>query len=55
MCDGFIIEWKDWSNIFGVYINDMIELLDLILVLVMYGEGFILIKNGDYWVFNEIE
>ncbi len=55
MRDGLTTEWKDRSNIFGVHINDMIELPDSTLALATHGEGLILIKNGDYWVLNEIE
>lgn len=53
--DGHTTFWKDRSNIFGVHINDIIELPDSTLALATHGEGLILMKNGDYWVINEIE
>ncbi|MEL6657529.1 MAG: ATP-binding protein [Bacteroidota bacterium] len=52
---GRITEWKTHSNIFGVHINEMLELPDSTMVFATHGEGLILMKNGDYWVINEVE
>lgn len=47
--------WTDRSNIFKVHINDMLELPDSTMAFATHGEGLILLKNGDFWVLNEVE
>lgn len=53
--DGAVTRWKDRSSIFGVHINDMLELPDSTMAFATHGEGLILLKNGDFWVLNEVE
>ncbi len=53
--DGTTKYWKDRSSIFSVHINDMVELADSTMAFATHGEGLILLKNGDFWVINEVE
>ncbi len=53
--DGHLTKWKPKSNIFGVHINQMLELPDSTMVFGTHGEGLILMKNGDFWVINKVE
>ena len=53
--DGVATSWKKRSNIFGIHINDMLELPDSTMVFATHGEGIILLKNGDFWVIDEVE
>lgn len=46
--------WQDRSQIFKVQINDIEELPDGTLALATQGEGLIFLKNGDFWVVDEL-
>ncbi len=52
--DEMVTYWLDRSQIFKVQINDIEELPDGTLVLATQGEGLIFLKNGDYWVVDEL-
>ncbi|WP_367391466.1 ATP-binding protein [Lewinella sp. LCG006] len=52
--DGITTFWQDRSQIFKVQVNDIEELSDGTLVLATQGEGLIFLKNGDYWVVDEL-
>ena len=47
--------WKKQSSVFSVHINDMLELPDSTMVFATHGEGLILLKNGDFWVIDQVE
>ena len=53
--EGHITRWKTKSNLFGVHINEILELPDSTMAFATHGEGLILMKNGDFWVINEVE
>lgn len=52
--DGRVTLWKDRSRIFRVQVNDIEELPDGTLAFATQGEGLIFLKNGDYWVVDEL-
>ncbi len=52
--NGVTTYWQDRSQIFKVQINDIEELPDGTLALATQGEGLVFLKNGDFWVVDEL-
>ncbi|WP_020538389.1 ATP-binding protein [Lewinella cohaerens] len=52
--DGMTTYWQDRSQIFKVQVNDIEELPDGTLALATQGEGLVFLKNGDFWVVDEL-